>query len=952
MSAPKKIRDLVKQFEKDIEGFKKGTIGEADIRVYYLNPMFEELGWQTRDRAVGKSCKSEVTHEYSLRIKDNIKKPDYAFQVGHELKFFIEAKKPSVNIKESSDSGYQAKRYGYNAGIPVILTDFEEFSVYGCNNNPKLGEDASVSRRHYFTYKDYLEKWDEISNLFSRESVLSGSLNKFKSKKVKKGSESVDAKLLNDIECWRKLLAENIALRNKEILPRELSHVVQKTVDRIIFLRICEDRGIEGQENLKKILKNGNVYKSLCSIFLEAEKKFNSSLFYFSKDHSAPSPNQPEGAQLKLKIDDEPLNRIISRLYFPESPYEFSVMPVEILGQVYEEFLGKEIVLDENHIATVEEKPAVKKAGGVYYTPKYIVGYIVKKTLGRLLDRMKTAKKANKLKILDPSCGSGSFLLGAYQCLLDWHLEKYLEKNKKDPELLYEIEGNWKLTIAEKKRILLNNIYGVDIDPQAVEVCKLSLLLKVLEGESKETVGKQLELFRKRALPNLTRNIKCGNSLIDSDFYENQQAAFFNEEEQYRINTFDWGIEFNEIMSGGGFDAVIGNPPWGASFIKEQKEYLPEYYETFLGNHDSYLFFIEKGIQLANPNGFISFVTPDTWIRVPQAKELRRKILNECGIESLTTLPEKIFKKVRANCIIFVASRTIDAKHCDVNLMKADSNLELLNHGQFDSTHKAKIERWKKSEDFQFQIFQRPEVANLIDRIFLGSKRGIDFLDVMQGIVPYSRENHSDETVKNRLFHSIEKKTDEYGPWIQGRSISRYSIEQNNKEYLKYGKWLHRPRKEKYFNNGRILIQEITGGNPPRITACFYSETLYHDPGIISCLNISNINTLVLLGVLNSRFLSWYHNFSSPKGARKTFPKVLIGDIRNFPIPVILPNHQEKMVSLVKKILDLNVKLTGATDHSRTIIERQIKATDLEIDKLVYELYGLTEQEISIVEAS
>jgi hypothetical protein len=283
----------------------------------------------------------------------------------------------------------------------------------------------------------------------------------------------------------------------------------------------------------------------------------------------------------ELAIDDKPLKDIFKNLYYPESPYEFSVLGADILGHVYEQFLGKVIRLTEGHRAKVEEKPEVRKAGGVYYTPTYIVEYIVKNTVGKIVgaalrgrpeeDVWKgarprgqlTPQQISKIRILDPACGSGSFLLGAYQYLLDYHRDWYLMNGpgKYSDEIYQGFGGQWYLTTREKKRILLNNVYGVDIDPQAVEVTKLSLLLKVLEGENQDTLERQIRLFKERALPDLGSNIKCGNSLIGPDFYQGRQLNFLDSEETYRINAFDWEKEFPEIMKRGGFDVVIGNPP-------------------------------------------------------------------------------------------------------------------------------------------------------------------------------------------------------------------------------------------------------------------------------------------------------------------------------------------------------------------------------------------------------
>jgi hypothetical protein len=301
----------------------------------------------------------------------------------------------------------------------------------------------------------------------------------------------------------------------------------------------------------------------LLEIFDRADERFNSGLFHFHVERDRAEP--PDELTTRLALDDKPLKEIIRGLYYPDSPYEFSVLPAEILGQVYEQFLGKVIRLTAGHRAVVEDKPEVKKAGGVFYTPVYIVDYIVRETVGKLVDG-RSPKQVSKLRVLDPACGSGSFLVGAFHFLLDWHRDWYVADGtaKHTKEIYQGPGGQWLLTTAEKKRILLNNIYGVDIDSQAVEVTKLSLLLKVLERENRETLERQLRLLHERALPDLGGNIKCGNSLIGPDFYDQRQMTLLDEEAQYRINAFDWKAEFREVFKGkeGGFDAVIGNPPY------------------------------------------------------------------------------------------------------------------------------------------------------------------------------------------------------------------------------------------------------------------------------------------------------------------------------------------------------------------------------------------------------
>ncbi|HUN53995.1 MAG TPA: N-6 DNA methylase [Smithella sp.] len=963
MLAPQIILELIERFDRNIEAYESGKYNETQVRREFIDPFFEALGWDVENKAGNAETYKDVIHEDAVKVSGVTKAPDYSFRIGGQRKFFVEAKKPSVNLKDEPAAAFQIRRYAWSAKLPLsIITDFEEFAVYDCRIKPDQKDKADKARIKYYTYKQYVEKWDEIAAVFSKDAILKGSFDKFaESSRAKRGTSEVDGAFLTEIESWRDALARNIALRNR-LSRRELNDAVQRTIDRIIFLRIAEDRGIEDYGVLRSLCNGNNTYGRLQELFYKADDRYNSGLFHFRHEKDEAEP--PDNLTTRLVIDDKILKDILKRLYYPDSPYEFSVLPADILGQVYEQFLGKVIRLTSDHRAVVEDKPEVKKAGGVFYTPTYIVDYIVKNTVGKLLDG-KNPKTAEKLHILDPACGSGSFLLGAYQNLLDWHLKWYIENDPekyakaKKPILYQGAGGAWHLTTAQRKRILLNNIYGVDIDIQAVEVTKLSLLLKVLEDETGETLNYQFKLFHERALPDLGGNIKCGNSLIGPDFYDGKQTSFLDTEEMQHVNVFDWQKEFPEIFKVGGFDAVIGNPPWGASLAEKEKIFYSKKYSSFMGNHDSYLFFIEKAIALLKDKGFSSFVTPDSWIKIPQAKELRKLTLEKMSLVLITILPQKVFDKVSANCLIYIAIKKSGTDITSINVMFPKSILSNIAKNEFDDSYKINTSFWKTSEDFQFQIYQKDEIANLIRRIKTNCSDAVNYLDVMQGIVPYSIENHSRETIEKRAFHSDKSLSNEYGIWVQGRSITRYNLDTKGSEFLRYGQWLHRPRRPKYFVGERILIQEITGGHPPRISACFCDEILYHDPGIISCLNIGNLSTKFLLGIINSNFLSWFHRYSSPKGIRHTFPKVLIGDIRNFPIPKIEMSktldkiQHDNMVQLVEQMLSLNKQLDEAkTAHEQTLLKRQIDTTDKQIDKLVYELYELTPKEIKIVEGN
>lgn len=967
MSVPDRIKKLTETFECNLESYKKGIYNETQVRREFIDPFFEELGWDVANKQGYAEAYKDVIHEDAIKVGGVTKAPDYCFRIGGARKFFLEAKKPSINIQEDIHPAYQLRRYGWSAKLPLsILTDFEELAVYDCRVKPVKTDKGSHSRILYLKHTDYADRWEQIAGIFSRDAILKGSFDKYvESKKGKKGTTEVDTAFLHEIENWRELLARNIALRNPDIYQRELNFAVQQTIDRIVFLRICEDRGMESYGGLMALRNGENVYKRLFQLFNKADEKYNSGLFHFKKEKGR---ENCDNLTPFLQIDDKPLKEIFKNLYYPESPYEFSVLSADILGQVYERFLGKVIRLTAGHQAKIEEKPEVRKAGGVYYTPDYIVDYIVKNTVGRLVEGKNPGPRGgvSHLKILDPACGSGSFLIGAYQFLLDWHRDQYINDGPenwskgKNPRIYQSQKGEWRLTTDERKRILLNNIYGVDIDHQAVEVTKLSLLLKVLEGEDEQSIGRQMALFQERVLPDLSNNIKCGNSLIGPDFYDHQQMSLLDEEEIYRVNAFDWNTEFSEIMKDGGFEAVIGNPPYG--FHQIHSENLKIYFKKNLlssqGSFEHYFLFYEKTLQLLKTGGLHGFIVPVTWLTIPSAKSLRALILSNYWIKEIIWLPELVFAEAQVNTLVSI-------------IQKADPKRTLVNI--YDSLGFKKLPKETRLYDQKCFIEQGYYIAIFeaeSDRKILKKMAGIanglsEFARPCSGYNPYETGKgiapnggpHTSETVKAKPYHSKEKINDDWKPEIIGRDLGRYSIRVGGERWIKYGPWLAAQRDPENFRGSRILVQEITGGKEKRIVAAFSNNELYHSRDVIPIkIEKDKPHAYYLLGILNSYLITWYHHKRNPKAQKGLFPKVLVSDLNKLPIrtinfedPADVARH-DQMVSLVNQMLELNKKLAESkVPQTKEMLRRQIESTDRQIDDLVYKLYDLTDEEIKIV---
>jgi hypothetical protein len=945
-SLPDSIKILIDRFEQQADQLRSPDYNETQIRIDFINPLMSALGWDIDNRQNYAEQYREVVHEDRVKVAGQTKAPDYSFRIGGQRKFFLEAKKPSVNIKTNWEPAFQLRRYAWSAKLPCsLLTDFEEFAIYDCRIRPKHLDDASTARREFIHYTQYEQRWDFLYNTFSKEAVLQGNFDRYCVSKKGRGAQEFDDAFLTEIEEWREKLASNLALRNASLDQPSLNFAVQRIIDRIIFLRIAEDRGTENTGQLQALLNGSEIYPRLCELFRRADERYNSGLFHFQREKDR--DESPDTLTPTLTVDDKALKAILERLYYPQSPYEFTMVTADILGSVYERFLGKVITLSPSHRVKIEEKPEVRKAGGVYYTPDYIVRYIVTNTVGKLLEG-KTPSPAPRLKILDPACGSGSFLIGAYQFLLDWYLLQYTTNPNpeqltqgKRPVLRPGTQGGHRLTIAERKRILLDHIHGVDLDHAAVEVTKLNLLLKCLEGETSQTLGFEQRLFRERALPDLGNNIKCGNSLIGTDIIGTDAWNAMSDEEKQRVNPFDYATAFPQVFKHGGFDAVIGNPPYiqlsmEAYFVEPIAEYLRPRFSSSMGRLNTFgLFFERSARQLVRNGGSYGYIVPNTMLSQEYYTELRQIILAD-AVRTVAVHSYQVFDGAVVEPAVIV---------CDHRLPKGNV---------------ISVEIWTNPTTIETtRSIDQDSVVAAANSVFLVNasddelviRRNIDGSSTPFGSI--ANINQAIALKGDRAASLRETKENaDCVPVIDGREIKRYQLSWSG-SFLEYdvGKIHSCKRRDIFDASSKLFFRRVGEG----LMATYDDKQFYALNTLVVLTSKPSYDKSLkaMLGWFNSRCVDWYFT-TFLKSSKRTFSEIQARQVAQLPFPTALVRDEtanQKLAALVDSILTLHKKLSTETlPQRREQLEREIAATDRQIDQLVYELYGLTPEEIKIVE--
>jgi hypothetical protein len=943
------LQSLIRKFDSDRDYYLSKAYSEAEARVDFITPFFRGLGWDVENEAGLPHHAREVLVE---KTEQEIQgKPDYSFRIGGQTKFFVEAKAPHESLSEPKHT-LQAKGYAWNTKqvFFVVLTDFEEFRFYDASIRPDERKPEEGLLFPPLKYADYLRNAQKLWE-FSRERVTAGSLDAMlpRDRRTERLRIPVDEAFLDEMTGWREELARDIYKNNHGMTARQLNEVVQRLLDRIVFIRIAEDRRIIERFQLRDAAEQWrarggkfDIFDWLRPLFEKINDDFNGEIF------------KPNELLERTRVDSEVLAKIIERLYPPKSPYRFDVIGVELLGSIYERYLGKTIRPTAKTVR-VEEKPEVRKAGGVYYTPKYIVDYIVKNTVGRTIEG-KTPKQIQKIRILDPACGSGSFLIGAFQSLIDYHVQWYLAHPEQEvrhahPSLDFmrevheDSDGNTRLSVYRKAKILRNNIFGVDIDPQAVEITMMSLYLKALEGEKSQLPPKQ------HLLPELKYNVICGNSLIGPDIYKDVQLGFFGEEEKDRINVFDWNSEvsgFGQIMRDSGFDCVIGNPPYGAFLGDAESPYLSSRYQAATRDLDTYSLFIERGVEVCRPGGGLSMIVPTGWYSGPKFSALRRFVAMHTDPQIFVNLPYDVFP-AWVDTTVFVLSKRAEptpwprSVRCKVVLKTFPKRHKVELVSEFDEgTETANLCEWFVQGGDEYLTYASEKAGKIIAKIRKAGRQLGEIADVQRGVTPFHLTATREHKNSVRAFAG---------------TVRRYSIEDGPRGFLRFDESLAEPKPDRYFKGPRLLLRELIS-RQFRLQAVRVTEDFVTNKSMQSILRLEHGPDLsFVLGCLNSRLMSWYFLRRSNVAQRDDFPKIVLKETRSLPMPSIdfsAPGDKarhDKLVALVERMLELNKKKhcgkLAPSELERT--EREILATDTEIDNLVYELYGITDEEGKII---
>ena len=1026
-------KTIIRNWQKAIANGKVQKSKEEQIKGEFLDKFFGQvLGYSYESHEAEWNLEKEFKS-----ISDN-KKPDAALgffdqKEKNDVRCVIEVKGALNNLDKKQNradfSGSPVDQaFAYVPRMPgrcewVIVTNMIEIRLYSRTDIgryesfqiPELLVPDQLARFFFLlSYQQlFLEAGDSKVDLIFHERVAE--------------QKVIEKEFYNRYHQLRLALFNNLRKQHPTIAPKKLFGLTQKLLDRLLFICFVRDRELldanrflnDVQQAVKRSFrkKKEAIWTEMKYFFTamneglaEAERdipEFNGGLFKEDEELN------------NLHVLDSQLTEIIHFV----SSYNFdSQLDVNILGHIFEQSISD---IEEFQSTFDEEKAKAANTGkrkkdGIFYTPEYITRYMVKEAVGGWLeDRKKEIlqelkldaapvlsaeeienatvapsekvkatlafleryrEQLKKVKVVDPACGSGAFLNAVFDFLwLEWDVlmkewnqltrpwkDQLRDHAVAEPLEVYNGTDEWKI----KKAIVANNIYGVDLNPESVEISKLSLWLKTAN--------------RKETLADLSGNIKQGNSLIDDPKVAGDDA-------------FDWNHAFAEIMQAGGFDVVVGNPPYATKmFLDKERDYFTSRYSTAEYQLDLNISFMEKAIYIAHKSGYVSFITPNSWLKNLLMSKCRKFLLDNVSFKNFVPRLEDVFVDANVDTLIFTAKK---------ELSENEVQILVLENSYFKLSHSLKQNRFLKNDNYVFDVQSNDKISNILNKVKLNATALQDLCEISRGVNSYDKNRgQTEETIASKEYHSNFKKNETFVPELRGLHVNRYSYNWDGEHYISYGDWLAAPREKKYFSGERIILRQVLGKH---LQTTIIEEDFIIDQSVFIAIpkQETKVDLKFCLSILASKLLIFYFKYSSNE-FDDLFPKIKIAEFRDLPIKETIKNEKqlltkqsEKMLTLHKSVSDQSQKFIDLLRanfvfeptaklkkwHTLEFIDviaelekggaklppkkqgewlelfktekekikttqNEIDKTDKEIDQLVYALYELTPEEIAIVE--
>ena len=949
------IKKLTESFEEKLDFINSSAYKEVQIQYEFIIPLFKYLNWDTSNTGAIRISDREFIFDNVIpnsRSSISKKRIDILLQLDSKKKMFIEVKHPSCNLKEELKYIQQTYSYAYSGKINfALLTNFKEFRLF--NFISKVADNGELNQYCIldWSYKDFIVNFEKLWKYFEKENVRNGSLSKFYISK-KDNRISVEEAFFDDLNRWRIDVAKDIKKYNSDFSGELITEAVQLILDRFLFMKVLADREIEEdyiQKIVNKIQENKDqqeiiLYNECQEIYIELDKIYNGSIF--SKKPELDS----------ITMSKRTLLAILQNFLPDNSAYNLEILPIAVLSNVYDKFLGNVIRATLGNRIVIESTPEVRKAGGVYYNPEYIVNYIVEKTVGERLKKCNTFEDLLKIKICDPACGSGIFLIAVYDVLIQWTINHYRTKKltSEEQRLVYiDSNGDLRLTVKIKREILLSCIYGVDINVQAVEVTKRMLSLKILENITHDEIYQEIEIFSTSIFPYLEENIKCGNSLLEKNYLDSN--SFLNPEELKKLNIFNWEKEFQAIFKDkGGFDCVIGNPPNVSLQLSQNniKEYYVKTYKTFSRTGDTCYLFFERGFSLLNKQGVLCYYSHSNWSQAYSGEQIRQFLVEIANPYLFVYIDAKSKGDLDSN--ILLMSRKIN--HSESSFVESCRVESDLKEDDFDSYIKKNQVKIKiNSEPWVIKNSKQMKIKEVFEKA--GTKIG-DFYQITPGNgLGLAEAFLIDTRTKEEMISKDSRYAEVIKPFLKGKDIQKWlpgisnswlillppSISEtelkNNysmlyEHLLKYKTklsqikddrhdWYAVPRRSsRYYNileEPKLIFRKI------QYLICFDQRGYYL--GDNNSIFITGENLKYLLALLNSRITKFMiENFYTDDSV---FSKIKIVQLQEMPLILISKERQMPFTILVDWIL-------FAKENK---MEKELSTIESALDAMVADLY-------------